>query len=448
MSPRMNAYRTVGLAVVVSAVAIAMPALAQTAKPTTDPTGAKAPPPTAPPAVKPAPTPAPPPTPPTAPTPNPSPTAPANGQPPSKAPPITPGHDPYRDPSDPAQSPLTWEAMFHDWGTIDETQHQTYAFKFTNNSGKKVVIANVASTCGCTIVGLDKKSYENGEAGQITADFNPQGKRGEQYKPVTVTYTEPAGTPNTVLILRSEIQTRINIEPIKTYMMEVDRRKGQSATVTFSGRQSDFQVTKVDTNNQYVTAKIGEMTTVEMDKAPYRQYPVEFSIVPEAPIGMLQANIVVSTNDEKTPTINYIVAAEVTGDLRATPQRLAVRGYTPNIPFTSVATLDSRSAKPFRILSVDVEGRDDMSLAADVETAEGPDGQIRYTVKLSGVTPDYTGLIEGALIVRTDLPTDAELRIPFSAAIKGTQSNVGVPTIPGAGAVKAVPPKADPNAAK
>jgi hypothetical protein len=322
-------------------------------------------------------------------------------------------------PSDPAQSPLAWDGMSHDFGNIPDTAMVTHIFKFTNRTDKRVTIQSATGSCGCTVPALAKKAFEPGEAGEMTVTFNPQNRRGPQPKQVTVTYAEPAGTPNTVLTIMSNVQPLMVVEPMKMYLMEVDAKQGKSTEITVSGRKADFQVLGVDTTNPNLVVTVGQKRETIIDGETFQQYPVSVTVKPNSPLGEFQTELVIRSNEPTAPTTNYVFVADVVGELKATPNKLTLRAYTPNIPFANVVTLESRAGKAFKVLSVEVEGRDDMQLVADFEP-NNVTGKPAYTIRLNGVTPDVTGLVSGEIIVKTDMADNPEIRLPFSTSIRGS----------------------------
>lgn len=75
----------------------------------------------------------------------------------------------------------------HDFGTIKEGDIVKHTFKF-QNAGKKnpLVITNVIADCGCTTPDWTREPITPGKFGQITLQFNSDGKKGRVNKSVTV----------------------------------------------------------------------------------------------------------------------------------------------------------------------------------------------------------------------------------------------------------------------
>ncbi|MGE3108187.1 MAG: DUF1573 domain-containing protein [Phycisphaerales bacterium] len=331
-------------------------------------------------------------------------------------------------PSEASQSPLTWESMSHDFGNIPDTAPVTHVFKFKNNTDHTVTILRAHGSCGCTVPDLTKKSFQPGESGEMQVTFNPQGRRGQNPKAVTVEFSDPPGTPQTVVTINSNVQPLVMIEPQKTYLQEVDSKSGSTTVITVSGRKADFAVTGVEKRTEALDVQIGQAHEVDIDGEKFQQIPVTVTVKPGTPIGDIQTELIIRTNDERSPSHNHVFFAAVVGDIKATPTKLTLRAFTPKVPFSNVVTLENRNNTPFKVTSVDIDGRDDMMLVADVEETS-MNGRQTYTIKLNGVTPDVQGLITGELVINTDLPNNATLRIPFSATIRGSQA--GTANVPG-----------------
>lgn len=345
--------------------------------------------------------------------------APKTTQAPATQQPHSHPHGAAGQPSDAAASPLAWSEMSYDFGNIPDTDMVSHVFKFHNKSDKRVTIQSATGSCGCTVPDLKKKVFEPGESGEMTVTFNPQHRQGPQPKNITVTYSEPAGTPQTLLSITSNVQPLMVIEPPKMYLMEVDAKTGKSTEINVSGRKSDFKVEKIVSTNENLLVTVGDKREVMINGQEFQQYPISVSIKPNTPIGEFQTQLEIHTNEPTKPVENYMFVADVVGELRATPQKLQLRAYTPNIPFANIVNLESRSGKAFKVLSVDVVGRDDMQLVTDFE-ANPATGKPAYTIRLSGVTPDMTGVVQGDIIVRTDMPDNPEIRLPFSTTIRGS----------------------------
>lgn len=80
-----------------------------------------------------------------------------------------------------------FEAVDHDFGTVNEGEKVSFDYKFTNNGQAPLIIQNAAPSCGCTVPTWTKEPIAVGKAGFVRAEFDTNGKSGIQNKTITVT---------------------------------------------------------------------------------------------------------------------------------------------------------------------------------------------------------------------------------------------------------------------
>jgi hypothetical protein len=82
---------------------------------------------------------------------------------------------------------VEFERVEHDFGTINEGQKVSYAYKFKNNGQAPLIIQSAVGSCGCTVPAWSKEPVPVGGTGFVSAEFDSNGKSGVQNKTVTVT---------------------------------------------------------------------------------------------------------------------------------------------------------------------------------------------------------------------------------------------------------------------
>lgn len=335
--------------------------------------------------------------------------------------PMQPGHPSTPTPPGALPEALKLSETSFNWGDIADTDPVAHDLQFTNTSDKTITIA-VAASCGCTVAQLEKNTFAPGETGKVTATFNPQGRAGSQTKTLTFTVTNPQGVfAQQMASLTANVKALVTFDPPKMYLNEVDHRKGQTAMLTITGRKPGFAITKAIPQSEFVVAKIGEARTTEVNGEKLTQVPIELEIAKGAPIGNFQTNLTLESNDDKAKIQPYYVGADVVGDVKATPPQAILRVNTPSTPFTTQVRLDSRSGSSFNLVSVDVEGGQNMqgmSVATDV--TKGEEGKY-YMITMSGMTPARGGMVQGYLVVASDSQGGETMKIPFTAVIRNPE---------------------------
>ncbi len=107
---------------------------------------------------------------------------------------------------------LRWEATEVSIDAPPLAESVQAAFVFTNTTAEPVTIAEVHSTCGCTVPELDKRTYAPGESGTIRAVFTLGDRVGTQEKAIIVATAAPAAS-TTTLMLRVQIPKLFEVSP-------------------------------------------------------------------------------------------------------------------------------------------------------------------------------------------------------------------------------------------
>jgi hypothetical protein len=109
-------------------------------------------------------------------------------------------------------APLQWQETTVSIDAPPLAESVEAVFQFTNTTSRPVTIAEVHSSCGCTVPRLDQKIYVPGESGKIRAVFTLGERIGLQEKVIMVTTAEP-DVSSTALTLRVAIPTLFEVTP-------------------------------------------------------------------------------------------------------------------------------------------------------------------------------------------------------------------------------------------
>ncbi|MRT94825.1 DUF1573 domain-containing protein [Ancylomarina sp. 16SWW S1-10-2] len=74
----------------------------------------------------------------------------------------------------------------HKFGEITEGEIVVCEFYFKNVGDSNLIIRNIESSCGCTVVKWEKKPIKVGEESKITVEFDSKDRHGKQYKVLTI----------------------------------------------------------------------------------------------------------------------------------------------------------------------------------------------------------------------------------------------------------------------
>lgn len=80
-----------------------------------------------------------------------------------------------------------FEVVDHDFGSVNEGQKVSYTYRVKNTGQAPLIIQNAQPSCGCTVPKWTKEPIPVGGTGEVTAEFDTNGKPGVNNKTITVT---------------------------------------------------------------------------------------------------------------------------------------------------------------------------------------------------------------------------------------------------------------------
>lgn len=99
---------------------------------------------------------------------------------------------------------LSFDKTQHDFGNLNQGNSASTIFTLTNNGREDLIIRQVKANCGCTVTKLKKKKIAPGKNVELEVIFDSSGRRGRQYKTVTVFSNDPTA-PTQTLSLKAEV---------------------------------------------------------------------------------------------------------------------------------------------------------------------------------------------------------------------------------------------------
>ena len=122
----------------------------------------------------------------------------------------------------PARGELLWESSVQEFERTPGDGAVEAHYRFKNIGSTPVTIVRINSSCGCTVAETDKKTYQPGESGQISARFSFGNRKGLQRKVIAVGLSDG-----------SEKQLALNVsilEPLTVRPGLLHWRVGENAT--------------------------------------------------------------------------------------------------------------------------------------------------------------------------------------------------------------------------
>ncbi|WP_269540414.1 DUF1573 domain-containing protein [Cerasicoccus fimbriatus] len=178
---------------------------------------------------------------------------------------------------------LQFEETRDIWDAPIGAREMITEFKFKNTGDKPVEIVSTNTKCDCTVAALEKKVFEPGESGSLTATFTFGDREGNHKKTILV-YTNYTGSNPIELDMMANIQPLLSVTPRILFW-----KSGSTAepkTVKLFAEQSDvlelvqfpksadnFTISQIEQDGSEITLKITPTST----DAPVRE-DIKFSI--------------------------------------------------------------------------------------------------------------------------------------------------------------------------
>jgi len=98
---------------------------------------------------------------------------------------------------------LKFEEREHDFGKLLQGETVSFNFKFKNAGKSDLIIAEVSTSCGCTVPSYPKAPIKPGEEGIIKVAFSSKDQKGFQSKNILVVSNTQPNT--TVLRIKAQV---------------------------------------------------------------------------------------------------------------------------------------------------------------------------------------------------------------------------------------------------
>ena len=286
-------------------------------------------------------------------------------------------------------------------------------FKIVNEGSEPLLVKAVRPTCGCTVAEFDKEIAAEGE-GWVKAKLDTSGFSGPITKSILVVTNDPEN-PSVSLVIKAEVQPYIDVDPrplVRFSTVQLSEVTDKLKVTT--PMDQEFHITKVESSVPYVTASVRKLEAGELvpDRNP-SQYEITVTMSGEAPVGPINAELLIHTDHPKAKKVPVRVFGVVRALIHVTPSQIQFGSVEAKVrPGRNVVVVNNQEDKVVKVTGAEVN---DPAFAADVLTIA--DGQ-RYQVTVS-VKPDADpGSRDAMLSIATTDPQFPQLMVPVRANIK------------------------------
>lgn len=311
----------------------------------------------------------------------------------------------------------------HDFGTVARAAKTEHRFQFENPYTQPIHVRSVRTSCGCTTPIIETEIIQPGEQGSILARFNTGTHSGARAATVTVTFDKPS-FGEVQLHVKGYIRTDVVFQPGEVNFGSVSQGESKSLNVIldYVGKSS-WEITQVRCDEECVRV---EKTENSRNNGRI-QYAMTIRLDETAPVGPIESEIVIHTNDRNLTTVPLRLTANVMPEISVAPNLLSLGDLSVGEPIKKVFMLTAQ--QPFRILSI---SSDEFKIEHG-DLSEEP--KLRHTIPFqlepsARGNPGNPGPAKGKIVIETDYPTKSTLTIDVVYRLITPTSSRAVPPNP------------------
>jgi hypothetical protein len=298
----------------------------------------------------------------------------------------------------------------HDFGTVARGAKVEKRFEMVNCYVEDIHIASVRTSCGCTTPVIEKETLKTWEKGAIICKLNTGSFMGYKSASVIVTIDKPFHA-QVQLNVRSRIRSDVVFNPGVVQFGSVDQGTvaEQTINVDYAGRY-DWEIVDVRSANRHF-----EVELTETRRSGGRvNYQMLVRLKPDAPVGYLNDQLTLVTNDGTSRTIPVNVEGRVMSSLTVSPAALSLGTLEPGQKVTK--QLIVRAKRPFKVVDVRCAGGDDC-----FEFKKPTEAKTLQFIPVTFTAGTNPGKVVQTIEIQTDV-SNSKATCVATAMIKGTDN--------------------------
>jgi hypothetical protein len=302
-----------------------------------------------------------------------------------------------------------------DKGTVAKGDIVEANFKLVNEGSDTLLVKAVRPTCGCTVADYDREIAAGGE-GWLKAKLDTSDFSGPLSKSILIMTNDPQD-PTVTVVIKATVKPFIEVLPRPLIRFNAIKHEDmvQTVRVVSGDEERGFQITKVDSNVPYLEASARKLGEDELlSGRADTQYEISLSLAEDAPVGPVNAQLTVSTDHPKAPTVTIKVYGVIRALLHVTPPQVQFGTVEAKAkPGRNVIVVNNRSDGGATVLTS--AAVNDPAFEAKVSTIE--EGR-RYQVTVTVKGDAEPGVKDAVLTVETTDTAFPELMVPVRANIR------------------------------
>lgn len=299
----------------------------------------------------------------------------------------------------------------HDFGTVARAAKTEYRFTFENPYNQTIHVRSVRTSCGCTTPSVETETVAPGARGSILAKFNTGTHTGSRAATLTVTFDKPT-FGEVQLHVKGYIRSDVVFQPGEATFGNIQQGTPKTIEVAldYAGKPA-WQINSVTSSDSFITAV---PTEVSRQNGRIR-YALAISIAADAPVGPLESELVVHTNDRNLTTVPLRLMANIAPEISISPQTLSLGDVVQGEPIKQLIVL--KGHQPFLINSIQSDEFDiESNLSEEKKTLHA------LPLILKPKAADFGTEIKGKITFTTNLPEKPQIDVGTVFRLKSTSA--------------------------
>lgn len=320
--------------------------------------------------------------------------------------------------------PLTFE-----FSPMAQDTEQTHRWMFKNTGKATLELRNLGTDCSCTIAQVGKTDASGnkptmlpvkpGAAEPIELTWNSR-KGGEAYRKNARIGTNDPANPEVVLTVRGKVYPALTVVPtdnVVNFMAVTNDEDAVRKVVIFSQDRPGTKITRLETQNKALIALASRPMTAE-ELASFKVQAgtiIDITLKTTDRLGAFKEEVLIETDHPQKPEVRLNVTGRVTGPITFAPEKVMIRGATSSEGGSGASTIWVRGRPAAKFEVAKAPPGLDVAFAPLPQPAGVTGSQYRMTVRVLPGTP--AGQINDEIVIRTDHPKAAEIRVPVDALV-------------------------------
>lgn len=293
-------------------------------------------------------------------------------------------------------------------GTVPKGQVIETDFMIKNVGGSDLVITDARPSCGCTVSSFDKL-IKPGAEGKVHTSVDTKSFSGPISKSVLVVSNDP-DRPQMNLFVKALVKPFVDVAPQAYVRFSVVKGDPASQDVVLISEEKGFKPVVAETAQPYVKAEV--LPAGDKDKIagrPGDQYKLAISVTADAPEGLLNAPVRLTTGISQQPTLEIPVSGIVRPRVSVTPITVNFGNFTAGKdPITrNIVVTNNKPGTPVKVTKAEVSVPGFMTDV--VPTQEG----VSYTVVVKASDKVKKGAVDGKVTLYTSDKEKGVIEIPL-----------------------------------